>query len=624
VTTSKIRDGAVTEPKLATGAVSTNKLADNSIITSKIQNNQITEGKMASGAVNSRVIANQAVQAQHIDPALFDPYPDTAIWAKFAQVESDFVNDSFFGNDILLIPSYNGFLPNSQLELYVSNDARNFYNVNNQSLYISTTGKQTFDYSIMYKNGYYYIIYDYDKNNVGSGSGIGIIKTQDFVNFSEYQISIPSQYIYTWAPEWLLDGSSTYILISLSDGTTTTDINGNTVKDMRTYYMKATDDTLTSFGTPTIMNVDSTTRIDPYVIKVSGTYHMFIKNEYSKVIDHFTNSAIETAGSWTFVQTLSYSLNVEAPSVIYFNGLFRCFVDAYTSGFALCKTSTDLLNWSSEFRVGPDANITTRHFTTLVVSDVNQKKSIQDLTIRLNKKTMYKTNSNDIGKEKSLSIPYARVNLYSLATAGVISSLVVEENTEYYVGGSDHVTINSIDISNLGLNKQVFFSLNTNQSSSYLIIKTGSNVLLPGNRDFKLSKDNNNNETLIPFVNYNALLKPISLTNTEYNSNLPVESVDLNTLAVGGIISSLVVQKNVVYYVGGSAQVTINSINSNAFAKGQFYFCVQSAGNAKITIKNGGGVALPGGIDFNISTLDGNNEYLYSVIKFNNSLRILK
>lgn len=87
VTTSKIRDGAVTEQKLATGAVTANKIGTSAVTSDKVAAAAITEHKLATGAVSSRVIANQSVQAQHIDPALFAPYPDTAIWAKFAQVD---------------------------------------------------------------------------------------------------------------------------------------------------------------------------------------------------------------------------------------------------------------------------------------------------------------------------------------------------------------------------------------------------------------------------------------------------------------------------------------------------------------------------------------------------------
>lgn len=92
VTTSKIRDGAVTEPKLATGAVTVNKIGSSAVTTDKVAATAITEPKLATGAVSSRTIAKQAVQAQHIDPALFAPYPDTAIWAKFAQVDQNFVD----------------------------------------------------------------------------------------------------------------------------------------------------------------------------------------------------------------------------------------------------------------------------------------------------------------------------------------------------------------------------------------------------------------------------------------------------------------------------------------------------------------------------------------------------
>jgi hypothetical protein len=87
VTGPKLASSSVTDPKLATGAVLSRSLAANSVITEKVANQNITEPKLANQAVSSRTIANQAVQAQHIDPTLFAPYPDTAVWVKFADVD---------------------------------------------------------------------------------------------------------------------------------------------------------------------------------------------------------------------------------------------------------------------------------------------------------------------------------------------------------------------------------------------------------------------------------------------------------------------------------------------------------------------------------------------------------
>jgi hypothetical protein len=61
VTTSKIRDGAVTTPKIGDGQVTTAKLADSAVTTPKISDGAVTTVKLADGSVTAAKIADGTV-----------------------------------------------------------------------------------------------------------------------------------------------------------------------------------------------------------------------------------------------------------------------------------------------------------------------------------------------------------------------------------------------------------------------------------------------------------------------------------------------------------------------------------------------------------------------------------
>jgi hypothetical protein len=531
---------------------------------------------------------------------------------SLAESTSQFENDDFFANDILLIPTYMGFLnPVGQLELYVSNDAKTFKNVNRETMFKSSHGN-IWDYSLMYHNGFYWLLYDYT-------TGIGVAKTTDFVSFTEYDITIPSQYTQQWAPEWFKDDNGdVYIFISLGTGTTTTDIDGATIQYLENYYIKATDSTLQTYSSPVKMVFpDSTHHIDPFITKKDGLYHLFIKNEYNKTIEHLTNTVINGATTWTFNQTISFPLRAEAPCVFYFQGLYYLYVDAYMDGNTMAKTSTDLVTWSDSFKVG--SPVPTRHFTPIVISDATQKKSIQNLMISKNKSSVININSNLLKNEKNPISLLNRVNLTNLATGGVISTLKVEEGTVYFVNGINFITINNIDHSTLQNNKPIYFVLESDQYQAGIIIKN-SGVYLPSDMDLILTKGNQMNEILIPFVKHQWLLKPLNVINTNNFIRHPDRTIDLSTLADGtGNIASLQIENEVTYIATGNATITINNFDKSKIkGKGNIYFTLESGSDtAFIKIKQTVNVDVPGGVEYVINKANSRNNALVTFTNAN-------
>lgn len=66
IDTTKLTNGAVTEPILANSAVTEDKIASNAITENKIAGNSITSSKIADGAINSNKIATDAVEESNI------------------------------------------------------------------------------------------------------------------------------------------------------------------------------------------------------------------------------------------------------------------------------------------------------------------------------------------------------------------------------------------------------------------------------------------------------------------------------------------------------------------------------------------------------------------------------
>ena len=135
----------------------------------------------------------------------------------------------------------------------------------------------------------------------------------------------------SWAPEWVVDGSSApKVTINCSCATS----------DLRPYLYTATGSGLTNWSGPVDIGIGSM-YLDTQVLKVGDTWHCFTK---SNLLQHATAPSI--TGPWTWLPNNTNWANLEGPCAVQLtNGSWVMFVDPMYD-VAQYMTSQDLTNWS--------------------------------------------------------------------------------------------------------------------------------------------------------------------------------------------------------------------------------------------------------------------------------------
>lgn len=157
---------------------------------------------------------------------------------------------------------------------------------------------------------------------------IGLASSADLKKWTfQRNLALPSTVDTSWAPEWFMDTGGSYNLIvhlRFKGGT-----------GPSPYLITARDTTFTTWSTPVPLSGLQATAdanyIDSDVIKLGGTYHIFVKNDHTKFIEHATATAL--AGPYTIRNTgdwAGWGVNREGPSLYPLdNGTWRIVLDGY-------------------------------------------------------------------------------------------------------------------------------------------------------------------------------------------------------------------------------------------------------------------------------------------------------
>ena len=519
-------------------------------------------------------------------------------------------------DEMILVSAFNG-LNGTTLDLYLSYNGKDLLSLNFSNVFTPTSGYLR-DPSLMYKNGYFYVAYTTNLQNVGlPNKGFGVARSRNLKDWEQFYIQVPSNYTICWAPEWFVLGNDVYINLSLSTGTTEADIDGVTIPYLKQYYMKATNADFTAFGTPVEHVYSSVSnKIDSFMIEKSGTLYCFVKNEYNKKIELYTKTSFET-GTWNFSRDYDFGIPVEGPAVVYFKGLYYLYADGFSTNTTMCMTSPDLVTWSAPFVVGSPSDVRTQHFSaTNVVSDM-----LPSLDGVLRRGLLEQLNFKKNTKGTSL-------RRYPIEKALSGTTLKPYGFNTYYVSNGvspTNVVIDNIQVSDYTEDMKLYFCLqvpSTNTTHS-ITIKNANNILTPGNKDFVISSERGNNEMIVLLEcigtndpKFRIVNNPDPRASKTYD--VPLSRVDLTPLAVGGVISSLAVKDGYYYVVTGTNAVTINDfdVTNVSGIKANVYFCVESGSTgASITFKKGSKLLTPGGVDFVLSVANSKNDMIYEFRK---------
>ncbi|HWS32157.1 MAG TPA: hypothetical protein VN408_05365 [Actinoplanes sp.] len=230
-----------------------------------------------------------------------------------------------------------------ELWVYRSTDGGLNYSVLYDTNFRGPTGVLR-DPSIIKRGSTYFIAYTVQSWTTNS-TYYAVARSTDLRNWTNVT-TIPSGISstkYTWAPEFYVEGGTTYLITNVAQTTCSA--------CFRPYVYTAQNTDLTSWSGPQQMWGLGTNHIDAYVVKSGSTWHSFVKNETTKYIEHWT-STDRLTGGWINRGNL-WASGYEGPSLVRLDdGRWRIYVDKYTNGGLWTATSSDLNTWTGLSAVG--------------------------------------------------------------------------------------------------------------------------------------------------------------------------------------------------------------------------------------------------------------------------------
>jgi hypothetical protein len=154
----------------------------------------------------------------------------------------------------------------------------------------------------------------------------------------------------SWAPEWVVDGSSTpKFTVNCS----------STASKLRPYLYTATNKDLTSWSGPVDIGIGSL-YLDTQVLKVGNTWHCFTK---SSLLRHATAPSI--TGPWTYLPDRPDWKNLEGPCAVQrTDGSWVMYVDPMYD-VAQYMIGTDINTWSKLMYLPGEGNSILKHGTVI-------------------------------------------------------------------------------------------------------------------------------------------------------------------------------------------------------------------------------------------------------------------
>jgi Glycosyl hydrolases family 43 len=249
-----------------------------------------------------------------------------------------------------------------KLSIYTSIDGVNFSLLSNTG-YSGPTGVLR-DPSIMkHTDGKFYITYTTESWTRAS-TNFGIASSADLIHWTyltHVTSTIPKTH-FVWAPEWFKDtDGSINILVAIDDSG-----NGS---NFRIFKYTAANSSLTSWHTPTLV-IGSGNYIDPFIVKLGSTYHLFAKG--ATYIE--TATATHLAGPWTWIGTgnwAGWGNDKEGPAAFQLANGTWCMIMDYDLGghkqFVYSDSTNGLKTWTAP-KAFPGLSGVARHGTILRVN----------------------------------------------------------------------------------------------------------------------------------------------------------------------------------------------------------------------------------------------------------------
>ena len=252
----------------------------------------------------------------------------------------------------------------SNMNVYTSTDGRSF-TILKANAYTPPSGAVRDPSVLRAGDGTYYIVYTNSPSGKTSQS-FGVAKSTNLTTWTfvtNVNVNVPGTQL-TWAPEFFIDGDkSVNVIVSLSPNPQSADTG------FQPYKLTAKNAALTSWSGATALSGGfvGTNHIDTFIVRYSGLYHAFTKNETTKYIEHATATVL--GGPYTFVGTGNWSgwgKTLEGPAVVHLDGgTWRIYMDGYSQKKYFYADSKNLNAWSAKAELPGGLSGVLRHGTVL-------------------------------------------------------------------------------------------------------------------------------------------------------------------------------------------------------------------------------------------------------------------
>lgn len=244
---------------------------------------------------------------------------------------------------MLLLPHF--ITADEKLYLSVSEDGETFTRLCPSAVYCPPDGTVR-DPSILTRpDGAHYLVHTYPAEGQAFGptTRFGMARSSDLRGWTPLP-PVPTTTLpgvtRSWAPEWFVDDDGPHVLLALST---------DSGESFGMYEMHPTAEDLSTWSVPQLLTGLPGNCIDATCLVVDGAYHLFVKNETTKHVEH--GVATTLTGPYVMVGTgdwAGWGSDVEGPSVIRFGQGWRIYLDAYTQGrYDFSDGSADFREWTS-------------------------------------------------------------------------------------------------------------------------------------------------------------------------------------------------------------------------------------------------------------------------------------
>jgi hypothetical protein len=278
-----------------------------------------------------------------------------------------FTYGTFYGNKYLMSSHCT---TDEKLYLWLSSDGLSWNMFNGGASFTPPSGVLRDPSIFEHTDGYYYVVYT--NNNTDpcnfQGNRFGVAKSADLVTWIHVCWVSIAESSFVWAPEWFVDTDGSVHIFVAAKGYW---LNNNF---WTIYEMHPANSSLTTWSNPIAITGTSLPKmIDPFMVKIGNTYHLWYKNEDTSQTIGYADSnsltsgyVIQKSGDWAGwgQKEGDYLTQLD-------DGTWRIYMTAIVGAVYYSDSNDSWATWTAPVLITDDQSaLTPSHGTVVKRSDV--------------------------------------------------------------------------------------------------------------------------------------------------------------------------------------------------------------------------------------------------------------